>query len=75
MSYLFSKGYCSTHLYKAKVAKHTKLFETAVDGRYCKHHFLEQRIRKVTIMHAPLDTKSTRKIVYQITEITKGQCN
>ena len=47
MSHLCNKVYSSTHLYKAKVAKHSKIFETAVDGRYYKLHLLEQRIRKI----------------------------
>ena len=43
--------------YNSKVAKHPKLFEIAMDGRYCKLNFLEERITKVTITYFPLETK------------------
>ena len=44
-----------------------------MDGRYCKLHFLEQRIKKVTPMHVPLDTKSTRKLCMKSQKLPKAK--
>ena len=66
------KGCCSTYLYKSKAVKHPTLFVTAVDGRYCKLHFPKQRTKKATITHAPLETKSTRKLCIKSQKLPKA---
>ena len=48
------------------------LFETAVDGRYCKFHFPKQRTKKATITQAPLETKSTRKLCIKSQKLPKA---
>ena len=66
------KGYSSTYLYKSKAAKHPTLFEIAVAARYCKLHFSKQRIKKVTIIPAPWETKSTRKLCNKSQKLSKA---